>query len=71
MNCQEARDAMRDAEPGALAGTVPSTLAAHLAGCAACGALAESLTRDLHRLSIVVARRRVGDSRARRTRRVA
>ena len=47
MNCNEARQALLDAEPAELSGTGDSELARHLAGCAECSALARAVLEDL------------------------
>jgi len=53
MNCIEARQAMRVAEPAEFRaqGAGGSELAAHLGECQACRSLAHALARDLDRLS--------------------
>jgi hypothetical protein len=51
MNCTQAREAMLLAEPAELREEGESPLAAHLAECDACQALARSLNVDLDRLS--------------------
>lgn len=43
MNCEQARDAMLEAEPTALAATDDSALAAHLRACATCGRRARAI----------------------------